>query len=226
MLKQLIIFDIDGTLIEKINIEADIFLSAFIKAFRLNSSKTLSKNLNIENCETDLELFTTLFKSCFKKLPTQYEKSIFMQEYFKEYNQILLKNPHILIPKKQVKIFFKSLKNTFSPCLGIISGNFSSIGFLKINSLGIKNYFDFFGFSDLFPYKIQIFQNLVDEKKIFAKKQKITYIGDSFFDLQLAKELNINFIGIANDPHLTELGTHTTKITSDFDSVLSILEGD
>lgn len=82
--------------------------------------------------------------------------------------------------------------------LGIASGNLESIGWLKVESAGLRPYFTFGAFSDHFELRSQIFADAVGQtRERLGTKAPVCVIGDTPSDVQAARAAGIPVIAVA-----------------------------
>jgi phosphoglycolate phosphatase-like HAD superfamily hydrolase len=82
--------------------------------------------------------------------------------------------------------------------LGIVSGNFERIGWVKVEAAGLRDYFSFGFFSDQFPTRTEIFRAAIDDVRgRLGAQTRICVIGDTPADIQSAKANYIPVIAVA-----------------------------
>jgi phosphoglycolate phosphatase-like HAD superfamily hydrolase len=82
--------------------------------------------------------------------------------------------------------------------LGIVSGNFERIGWVKVETAGLREYFSFGFFSDRFPTRTEIFRAAIDDVRgRMGTQTRICVIGDTPSDIQSAKANYIPVIAVA-----------------------------
>jgi len=82
--------------------------------------------------------------------------------------------------------------------LGIVSGNFERIGWVKVEAAGLRDYFSFGFFSDQFPTRTEIFRAAIDDVRgRLGAQTRICVIGDTPSDIQAAKANYIPVIAVA-----------------------------
>ena len=82
--------------------------------------------------------------------------------------------------------------------LGIVSGNFERIGWVKVEAAGLRDYFSFGFFSDRFPTRTEIFRAAIaDVRGRMGAEMRICVIGDTPSDIQSAKANYVPVIAVA-----------------------------
>ncbi|HUS19797.1 MAG TPA: HAD family hydrolase [Terriglobales bacterium] len=90
--------------------------------------------------------------------------------------------------------------------LGVASGNLASIGWLKIEAAGLREYFSFGSFSDQFERRAEIFAEAVTEvRRRLGPDASVCVVGDTPNDIQAAREVGIPVIAVATG--IFSLGT-------------------
>jgi HAD superfamily hydrolase (TIGR01549 family) len=82
--------------------------------------------------------------------------------------------------------------------LGIVSGNFERIGWIKVEAAGLRDYFSFGFFSDRFPTRTEIFRAAIDDVRArLGVETRVCVIGDTPSDIQSAKANYVPVIAVA-----------------------------
>jgi phosphoglycolate phosphatase len=82
--------------------------------------------------------------------------------------------------------------------LGIASGNLESIGWLKIEAVGLREFFAFGSFSDEFELRSQIFADgLRKAREKLGAHASVCVVGDTPSDVQAARAIGIPVIAVA-----------------------------
>jgi phosphoglycolate phosphatase len=184
--KKLLIFDLDGTLI---NSKKDI-ITSFNYVFKKNNFKTVnnffflkhaglgSKYLIKKNCVHISELLLNKINNDFKKF------------YFKQ----CIKNT---LPKNGLFTFLKETKDRF---YNVISTNKSESVTKKIlKKLKIYKFFDAIYGYDTLKYNKPDKRHLKKILSDFSSNNRNSFFfGDSYIDYQMSKKVNVKFILLTN----------------------------
>lgn len=82
--------------------------------------------------------------------------------------------------------------------LGVASGNLESIGWLKVEAAGLREYFSFGSFSDRFELRSEIFADAVAEaRRRLGANASVCVVGDTPSDIQAARAVGIPVIAVA-----------------------------
>jgi phosphoglycolate phosphatase-like HAD superfamily hydrolase len=85
-----------------------------------------------------------------------------------------------------------------SAALGIGTGNLESIGWLKLEVLGVRHWFTFGGFADNFPVRSDMIADAAKQaRRIKGSDAKICVVGDTPFDIAAAKVNGLPTIAVA-----------------------------
>lgn len=82
--------------------------------------------------------------------------------------------------------------------LGVASGNFSRIGWIKIEAAGLRRFFDFGSFADKFPTRTEIFRAAITEvHQRLGKEARVCVVGDTPSDIESARANEVPVIAVA-----------------------------
>jgi phosphoglycolate phosphatase len=89
--------------------------------------------------------------------------------------------------------------------LGVASGNFERIGWLKIQAAGLRDYFSFGSFSDHNELRVDIFRaGIAEAKRRLGDQASVCVIGDTPADVNAAKQAGIPVIAVATGIYSVE----------------------
>ena len=101
--------------------------------------------------------------------------------------------------------------------LGVITGNISQIGTIKLKRFNLYNYFKVFGFGD----KAKDRNELI--KKITKKYNKVFVIGDTIHDVNSGKYINASIIAVATGPYSAKGLSKADHVFKDFKNYKKLL---
>jgi phosphoglycolate phosphatase len=82
--------------------------------------------------------------------------------------------------------------------LGVASGNFARIGWLKLEAAGLRDYFSFGSFSDTAEFRTEIFRNGINEaRRRLGETASVCVVGDTPADIQAARANEIAIVAVA-----------------------------
>lgn len=95
---------------------------------------------------------------------------------------------------------FVSRLHNRGAALGLVTGNLSAIGWMKVDSAGLRPYFSFGAFAEDGSTRARLAQVAAGravKHKLAAKKSRVTLIGDHLNDIAAAKANGFQSIGVA-----------------------------
>jgi phosphoglycolate phosphatase-like HAD superfamily hydrolase len=202
--KKVILFDIDGTLVDVTSIHLEAYRTAFKKV--ANITITNSNHLTREFGRAETELMRSVLETYnIKKPPNE-----LIEQLITSYTQNVITQSQRITPGKVlpgVRKLLQSLKED-KKILVAISGNPKEIGNALLNRTKIGSFFDTTAFaSEKFQNKLtqkrsQIVQLGIERTKQLQKEQKISLssiliVGDAPSDIKAAKELGIDSLAVA-----------------------------
>jgi phosphoglycolate phosphatase-like HAD superfamily hydrolase len=82
--------------------------------------------------------------------------------------------------------------------LGVASGNLETIGWIKVEEAGLREWFDFGGFSDRFPVRQELIGDAARQARLLAGSQAtVCVVGDTPRDIQAAHANALPVIAVA-----------------------------
>lgn len=208
----LIMFDIDGTLVESNNFDSECYVNAIEKVLKIKIDSNWSKYkhttdagildeiITQNHLQEERELIHSNVKAKFIDLITNYINT----------NQIL--------PIKGAERFISSLRTMDKVAITFATGGWNESAQMKLKSVGIDyNGIPIASSSDHFS-RTEIMK-ISEYKSGFKEYASKTYFGDAIWDKQAAMELGYNFILVGNR-------IQHSKSISDFcsiDHVLSLI---
>jgi phosphoglycolate phosphatase len=85
-----------------------------------------------------------------------------------------------------------------SKLLGIVSGNFEAIGWLKLEAAALRQFFDFGSFSGERELRVEIFRHaLAEVRRRLGAGSRACVVGDTPADVAAARQLGMPIIAVA-----------------------------
>jgi phosphoglycolate phosphatase len=82
--------------------------------------------------------------------------------------------------------------------LGVVTGNLREIGRMKLQRAGLLDYFDVFGWSDNFEYRVDVFRSATEQiRAAMPLTTKICVVGDTPADVLAARANGLRVIAVA-----------------------------
>ncbi len=217
---QLIIFDIDGTIINSVKADDSCFMETFKTLFKVDLFN--EKWHNYKNI-TDTGLTMEIFENHFNRLPKESEIVAVKQHFYG-----LLKSRMNEVEEIKGAInFIRELDAMNDYNIAFATGGWKKTALLKCNSIDFDLKEFVFKSSDDHFERTKIIELSIGTSKLLnsiGRYKTITYIGDGSWDYKATQALGINFIGIdANSNNrLKNLGVN--KIIKDYSDIDSVLE--
>lgn len=192
---KLIIFDIDGTLCHSRYIDDKCYIQAFKKGLGLDIKNT---DWNSYKHVTDHFVTKQIIMTETGNNPDKDLIDLIIDKYAEELKIQLNKDDtsFTAIPgsKRMFEYFYH---NGDKYKTGIATGGFLKTAIYKLDKIGIKFPEEHIYSSNNYDTKQEMINDLMD-KEISKNNSfdKVIYVGDREYDFQVAKELNIDFIGI------------------------------
>lgn len=82
--------------------------------------------------------------------------------------------------------------------LGVATGNLEAIGWIKVEAVGLRHWFTFGGFSDIYDIRAEMIGNAIKEAhRIAGPQATVCVVGDTEFDVKAARANSLPTIAIA-----------------------------
>ncbi len=193
------LFDVDGTLIQRGNkTHTTSFEYAFKNVYNL---PTATIDQIPHDGMIDRQIITEVVKlhgvgeSVAKaKLPDAIEA---MREYYRLHEG---EGTYIALPGTSEIL---SQLQTFAIPLGLLTGNIEEIGWKKLQSAGLRNFFDFGAFGDMADKRVDLVAIAIEQVNSLLQitsplpASQFVIIGDSPLDVACAKAGGLTVIGVA-----------------------------
>ena len=189
---KLIIFDIDGTILDSVNTDDECFIQTFKDLHQIDLTNV---EWNEFNNVTDSGLTFEIFKKWLDRIPTEDEVKT-IKAYF--YNLLSQKQKDFTEIHGALS-FIDALSRKTDFEIGFATGGWKETAELKCNSIGLDiTQFIFKSSNDHFN-RAKIIELVINEamvKNSVTQFESIVYFGDGLWDLKTTKELKIDFIGV------------------------------
>lgn len=222
---RLALFDIDKTLIVGSSCHYNALKKSLTQVYGVENPQTLK---NMQGM-TDLKIICTTLKN--ENIDVNTIKSgleecmIVMHDNFNE----ALKMGDLKV-LKGVKPLLQDMQEHHIP-MGLVTGNMEAIAWLKLDKVGLKQYFEFGGFGDRVLKRSGLVKKALEASKNTIgtiDKKQVYLIGDTPRDIWGGQKLNVNTIGVAtgdfSEHDLRAAGAdYVVKDLTDKDRILSII---
>jgi phosphoglycolate phosphatase-like HAD superfamily hydrolase len=204
----LLIFDIDGTLIDTQKIDDDCFITAFQDEYGLELHDI--DWVNFKNV-TDFGLFIELYEQHFHKKPDSNTVKKFQNRFFEYLHKALLSSPDNFKAVEGASDFIRFCNEKEGIYTAFATGGWQYSAKMKLEAAQIP-YADIpLNSSDDLISRIDILSQAIRLSKQHYDKpffEKYWYFGDGVWDFKATQALQIPFIGvdIRQDNKLRQLG--------------------
>ncbi len=222
---QLVIFDVDGTLVYSERRDS----RSFAEAFHLTFGQPLP-SIDWHNYPhvTDTNIFHHVLDQLFGRAAIPEELEEFMTKYLAILAQKRQSTPdqYLMIPG--ARSCLEQLSQTPDTQIGIGTGGWKRPAELKLQHVDIAyEQFLFHGADGHFTREAIINAVIDEARQLNSNLERIIYIGDALWDVKTTRNLNMPFIGIRwrNDKHVLENAgaQHVIQDFRDFESFYQVL---
>ncbi|MBS0286558.1 MAG: HAD family hydrolase [Proteobacteria bacterium] len=220
----LLIFDIDGTLIHSHEDEVTCFVKAYTQVM---GKSDINTDLQSYEHVTDTGIAKECIFKQFMREATEDELLAIEENFLTLFDQSLSINPPKVI--KGIHDLLASLSNQENLCLAIATGSYYRSALLKLNHAALGLAHLPLSSCDDHIARIEIMKHANNRAKdhyAIDNFRSITYVGDGPWDIQACAKLDWNFIGIASNYSALQLKTWGAKsVINDYQQPLgSFLE--
>ncbi|MBS1690009.1 MAG: HAD hydrolase-like protein [Bacteroidetes bacterium] len=208
----LIIFDIDGTLTDSIKVHQDLY-AAVLGEMKLKKEEEFGTYKH----HTDRFIFCEIY---FRNHGVQPDEEIIKQFYEltgSRYAELTAESKVDEI--RGARSFIKEQLEPNGVPYVFATGSIARLALAKLESFNIGSIELLLSTSDEMDSREEIVLDAVAKAKIFYKRKqfdKAIIIGDGKWDYLTAKNLNMGFLGIGNNPALKEMLGDTPAMWNDF----------
>ena len=224
---KLAIFDIDGTLTETNEVDDKCFVKAFAASHQITNIETdWTKYTHV----TDSGLLSEIFNQKLGRSPNEEDFLIFKSRFIENLNEYASKDETLFAEVSNAKAMLEKLKLEKDWAIALATGCFYDSAKLKLEKAKIKVKDFPIGTADDTVSREEILRTAIEkslEKYGLEEFEKIVSIGDGVWDVRTAKNLSLDFVGIASGKRaevLREEGAnYINKDFRDYENFLAYL---
>lgn len=219
-MKNLILFDIDNTLVYSGTKDSQAFADVYQEIFK---QQFPSIDWTDFDHVTDEVIFEHAYERHFHRKPTAAEKEDFRSQYVARLKQLRQDNPKDFKAVLGAVEMLKQLSQLPNYHIGIATGGWRTPALVKLQHLGIDPEVLYCGYADNNYTREAIVAEAIHlaEEEI-GKVDHVVYFGDASWDVETTRNMNIPFIGIRLEGDiqtLQQLGAR--DVLTDFEDIES-----
>lgn len=211
--KNLVVFDIDGTLTDSVLIHQEAFIKSLLKLGVPKQNPEKQPRLNSFKHHTDSFIAKALFEQ-YTDIPFDH---LLLQKFESELYQYIQKSQINEIKGAINFINYLTSETNYGICFA--TGSLYRPAVHKLNAIGIQFNETLLVASDNIGDRESIINQAIHQAKVFYDQTHFNHIisiGDGIWDLKAAKNLNLDFIGIGTQHKDTFIKNHVNWIADDF----------
>lgn len=228
MVKNLALFDIDGTLTKTTHVDDVCFVQSFID------------ELGIHDLDTDWSRYPTvcdsgitqhIFRTRFGRLPSAPELARLQRRFVSLLEQASERDPHLFVEVPGAGTAVHKLRQHPDWAVAIATGGWQTSAMFKLNKAGIAVDGLPAAFADHgITREVIVAAALMMARHTYQQRQfaRVVYIGDGVWDVRTARHLNLDFVGVASRDREAVLRAEGARAIiqdfSDFDRFRHMLE--
>jgi len=227
-MKNLVIFDIDGTLTKTTHVDDVCFVQSFVD------------ELGIRDLDTDWSRYPTvcdsgitqhIFRTHLGRLPSATELTRLQRRFVSLLEQSYERDPHLFVEVPGAGAAVHNLRQQAGWAVAIATGGWQMSALFKLNKAGIAVDGLPAAFADHGVTREVILATvLVMARHTYQQQQfaRVVYIGDGVWDVRTARQLNLDFVGVASGDREAVLRAEGARAIiqdfSDIDQFRHVLE--
>lgn len=212
--KNLVIFDIDGTLTQTVCFDSEIFTQTFMDYLNINEINT---NWHEYRYSTDSGFTLELFEKHINRLPSVTEVQELKHKFFGLLEQMIIKDSNCCMPVLGADQLFPKIKNLGNWDIAIATGCWLTSAIMKLTHANLPHKNIPLASGDDHIERSEIINIVIDRSKSHYQKEhynQVVYVGDRMWDYRAATKLGLNFIGIGKE--FVDSGLTTIPLINDY----------
>ncbi len=192
---ELIIFDVDGTLVYSDRRDSRCFAQTFEQLYsRPFPSLDWSKFPHV----TDTIILDTVLQQYFQRSAAPAEVAVFQKQYMERLREQRRRSPHLFCEVPGAGRAIAALEAEEERLIGVGTGGWQQPAFLKLGHVGIKINEHLFTGADGKVEREAILQQTIDRAEEIngGPISRVIYIGDAIWDVATTANMQIDFVGV------------------------------
>jgi phosphoglycolate phosphatase-like HAD superfamily hydrolase len=201
----LIMFDLDGTLVDSTNIDSECYLQALVDVFGFDLDR-IDRNWSNYPHVTDAGILQTLCQTELGRDPTRAELSYYQQRFLDLLIIAVKKQP--LQPIFGAKEILDRLNAEPNYAIALATGAWEQTAQFKLQQAGLDNLILPRACSDDAYARVEIMKCAYQRSIEFYQQSQfetVTYVGDGIWDGVASKHLDYHFVGIGTGKRVADL---------------------
>ncbi|MFP4528404.1 MAG: HAD family hydrolase [Candidatus Kapaibacterium sp.] len=196
---KLVIFDIDGTLTNTVDVDDICFAKAFKDVFGMDISGINWHRIKTLSSGTDTGMAMEIYRSYKKVLPDMNDIITLRETFTRRLKFELITHPEKFTEIPGARNFMRKLCNNSKIGVSVSTGSWKQSGLMKLAAAGMEIGDIPYSSSEFLSKRTEILDDVIQKSKKYYGHDKfdsMVYIGDGKWDYLSARELGIKFVGV------------------------------
>jgi len=199
MRKSLVIFDVDGTLTRTLRVDADCFTRAFTKEFGISGINT---DWGSYDNYTDSGIASQIFREKLGHSPTPEENARLVDRFIALLQEEAAAEPEFFQEVPGAAALLERLREERDWRPALATGCWLPSALFKLEKAGISGEKIPLASADDSPIREEIVRLAIARSRRLYQTdrfERVVYVGDGVWDVKMSSELEIAFIGVADE---------------------------